>query len=264
MYNLNWLRETLPEDITLKYYPEIHSTNSEALRLIEADTIADSTILLTGNQTAGRGRLQRTWVSDPADSLTFSLVLRDSENIPADNPAFLTLVAGAAVCDAIADLAGMSPQVKWPNDILLNDKKACGILTESIFDPPSISGVVIGIGVNVGKNAVPPRDQMRYPATSIAQETGAVVQREELLVRILQKLVHWIPLAASPSFRSHYQNRLAFMGESVNIVNEVNQTSVMGICAGITPSGALILNSADGKAIEIHAGEVSLKWKPEE
>ena len=259
MYNLNWLRAQIPKSITLKYYPEIHSTNTEALRLIEGDQITDHTLLLTGSQTAGRGRLQRTWVSDPADSLTFSLVLRDTSQLPANNPALVTLVAGVCVADAINDLTGASSQVKWPNDILLNNKKTCGILTESVIDPPVISGIVIGIGVNIGRLSVPPIDQQRFPATSIETETGQHLQRETLLVRILQNMIHWLPLAESQSFRSHYQKRLAFMGESVNIINEVDQTRVVGTCRGINTAGELILQQADGSPFIATAGEVSLR-----
>ena len=125
------------------------------------------------------------------------------------------MVAGVAVCDAIIELTGVHPLIKWPNDILLNGKKTCGILTESVFDPPNISGIVIGIGVNVGKDSIPPIDQRRYPATSIETESGQKISRESLLVQILQNLTHWLPLAESQTFRSHYQNHLAFMGESV-------------------------------------------------
>lgn len=259
MYNLDRLHETLPKGITLKYYPEIHSTNTEALRLVETDDINDGTILLAEHQTAGRGRLQRTWVSDPADSLTFSLVLRDTTKFPVNHPALLTLVAGAAVREAIRQLTSSSPLIKWPNDILLNGKKACGILVESVWDPPALIGVVIGIGINVGKRSIPPVDQMRYPATSIESETGTGISREDILVHILQNIYHWLPLAETQSFRSHYQNHLAFMGESVNIINEVDQTSIVGTCVGITKSGELILQKADGSQYNATAGEVSLK-----
>jgi BirA family transcriptional regulator, biotin operon repressor / biotin---[acetyl-CoA-carboxylase] ligase len=259
MYNLDWLRETLPPDITLKYYPEIHSTNTEALRLIEENSISDGTLLLAEMQTAGRGRLQRTWVSNPADSLTFSIVLRDANKFPATQPALLTLVAGAAVCDAILVLTGVQPLIKWPNDILLNGKKTCGILTESVFDPPNISGIVIGIGINVGRGSIPPMDQRRYPATSIEMEADRKITRESLLVQILQNLSHWLPLAESQIFRSHYQNHLAFMGESVNIINEVDQTRVLGTCQGINTVGELVLQLADGSQFIANAGEVSLR-----
>ncbi len=259
MYNLDWLREALSTEITLNYYPEIHSTNTEALRLIDHGEIEDGTLLLAEMQTAGRGRLLRTWISDPADSLTFSLVLRDPQKFPAGNPALITLVAGAAVCNAIHELTGASARVKWPNDILLHGKKTCGILTEAIFDLSAINAVIIGIGVNVGKRSIPPLDQMRYPATSIESETGILVQREQLLVQILQNFNYWLPLAEEQSFRSHYQNHLAFMGESVNIINEVDQTSIVGTCVGITTSGELILQKADGSQYHATAGEVSLR-----
>ncbi len=259
MYDLDWLGANLPEGITVQYFPEMHSTNSEAIRGIEADHIADGTLLLTGHQTAGRGRLARTWVSDPSDSLTFSFILRDSGKFTAAHPALVPLAAGVAVCDAVAAFTGISPQVKWPNDILLHGKKTCGILVESVFDPPINSGIVIGIGVNVGQHSIPPVDQMRYPATSIETETGVKISREALLVRILQKLMHWLPLAETQTFRSHYQKQLAFMGESVNIINEVDQSRVAGTCQGITPTGELLLQQADGSLLIATAGEVSLR-----
>ena len=257
LVKLNQLVDPLSK-IHVKYYREIHSTNTEALALIENDAIEDNTLLLAEEQTAGRGRLQRTWVSAPEDSLTFSLVLRDSSHFP-ETPSILTLVAGLAVHDAVQEFTTAEVFIKWPNDILLNGKKVCGILTESVWQPPILSGVVVGIGINIGEKAVPPQGQMRYPAASIQSITGQRVEREAILAHILQSFYQWLPLADSQALRSEYENHLAFMGESVNIINEVDQTNVTGKCLGITPTGALILQTSNGQTYHAEAGEVSLR-----
>ena len=260
-YDLSFLHQTLVPALIddLRYYAAISSTNTEAIRLIEQEHIQGKTLLLTGEQTAGRGRLQRTWLSDPHDSLTFSLALPEDQLPALDNPALLTLVAGAAVVDAIQKLAGIQAAIKWPNDILLNGKKACGILVEAVWQPPELLGIIIGIGINVGSKAVPANIDLRYPPTSLQDACGFAVRRELLLVSILQSFYQWLPQMTAETFRSHYQNHLAFMGEWVNIINSEDQSILSGQCMGISQQGSLMLQQPDGTLIHCTVGEVSLR-----
>jgi BirA family transcriptional regulator, biotin operon repressor / biotin---[acetyl-CoA-carboxylase] ligase len=260
-YDLSFLRNALvPAGVDdLRYYASISSTNTEASRLLEQGQIQGKTLLLAEEQTAGRGRLQRTWLSDPHDSLTFSLAIHGN-NLPAlDNPQMLTLVAAAAVVDAIQEQAGIQAAIKWPNDILLNGKKAGGILVEAVWQPPDLLGVIVGIGINAGSNAVPHDTDLRYPPTSLEDECGFAVQREALLVSILHSFFQWLPLMNDAAFRSHYQNHLAFIGEWVNIINSEDQSKLSGQCMGISQQGSLMLQQPDGTMIHCTVGEISLR-----
>lgn len=260
-YDLPFLRyELVPALVDdLRYYVSISSTNTEAIRLFEQDQIHGKTLLLAEEQTAGRGRLQRTWLSDPHDSLTFSLAIHGN-NLPGlDNPQMLTLVAAAAVVDAVQELSGFQAAIKWPNDILLNGKKACGILVEALWQPPALNGVIVGIGINVGAKAVPAGIDLRYPPTSLEDECGFGVQRESLLVSILQYFFQWLPHMNDATFHSYYQNHLAFMGEWVNINNSEDQSILSGQCMGISQHGSLMLQQPDGTLIHCAVGEISLR-----
>ncbi len=260
-YGLSFLRNALVPAVIddLRYYASIASTNTEASCVLEQGQIRGKTLLLAEEQTAGRGRLQRTWLSDPYDSLTFSLAI-PGNNLPVlDNPQMLTLVAAVAVVDAIQEQAGIQAAIKWPNDILLNGKKACGILVEAVWQPPILLGVIVGIGVNVGSKAVPAAIDLRYPPTSLEDACGFAVQRESVLVSILQSFFQWLPHMNEAAFRSHYQNHLAFIGEWVNIINSEDQSILSGQCMGISQQGSLMLQQTDGTMIHCTVGEISLR-----
>jgi BirA family biotin operon repressor/biotin-[acetyl-CoA-carboxylase] ligase len=260
-YDISLLKQALVPNVVddLRYYASINSTNTEASRLLEQSQIRGKTLLLAEQQTAGRGRLQRTWLSAPRDSLTFSLAIHGN-NLPAlENPPLLTLVAAAGVVDAIQELAGIQAAIKWPNDILLNGKKACGILVEAVWQPPALLGAIVGIGVNVGSKAVPAGTGLRYPPTSLEDACGFAVQREALLVSILQSFFTWLPHMNEAAFRSHYQNHLAFIGEWVNIINSEDQSNLSGQCMGISQQGSLMLQQPDGTMIHCTVGEISLR-----
>jgi BirA family biotin operon repressor/biotin-[acetyl-CoA-carboxylase] ligase len=260
-YDLSFLRNALVPAVVddLRYYASIGSTNTEASRLLEQGQIQGKTLLLAEEQTAGRGRLQRTWLSDPHDSLTFSLAIYGDHLPVLDNPQMLTLVAAVAVTDAIKELVGIQAAIKWPNDILLNGKKACGILVEAVWQPPALLGAIVGIGVNVGSKAVPAGTGLRYPPTSLEGANGFTIQRESLLVSILQSFFTWLPHMNEAAFRSHYQNHLAFIGEWVNIINSEDQSILSGQCMGISQQGSLMLQQPDGTMIHCTAGEISLR-----
>ena len=141
----------------------------------------EGAVVATDEQTAGRGRLGREWVSPAGSSLLFSIVLRP--DVPTPNLPELSLVAGRAVAGGLADLAGVLPDVKWPNDVLLNGRKVAGILAEA-----RDGRVVLGIGINVSQSADDLPERPTNPATSLRLETGREVPRADLLVAVLERL----------------------------------------------------------------------------
>ena len=149
---------------SIRYFDSIGSTNDEALAWAANDA-RDLSLVVANEQTAGRGRLDRPWFTPPSSALAFSLILRPT----ADEKPHLSRIVGLAAL-SIADTIGMlglAPQVKWPNDILLNGRKAAGILIELVWSGEDVDCVVIGIGVNVAKQAVPSTDILRFPAISL-------------------------------------------------------------------------------------------------
>ena len=145
----------------LRYFEKIGSTNDEALAWASQGA-PDWTLLVADEQTAGRGRSGRKWFTPPEAALAFSLILRPS----ADEqrfPARVTGLGALAVVDALVKLE-IDAEVKWPNDILIEGRKAAGILVESIWAGDSLEALIVGIGINVLATSVPPADQLLFPA----------------------------------------------------------------------------------------------------
>ncbi|MCD4752441.1 MAG: biotin--[acetyl-CoA-carboxylase] ligase [Anaerolineaceae bacterium] len=261
MNNIELLKEKLKTypNLSLRYYPQIDSTNTEGLHLLENNAVVGNLLLLTEHQDAGRGRHRRTWISDPDDSLTFSLVITDIQGLKPQSIPLLSLVAAIAVVDAILTTTTIKPKVKWPNDVLINRKKVCGILSEAVWEGDHLKGAVIGIGINLGKNAVPPTADLRYPASSIEQMTGIKPSHIILIEEVLHSFFHWLPSLEKETFHKRYQNDLAFIGESVNIFNEVGKKTSCGICSGITTEGSLIIKTKENKTIICSAGEITIR-----
>jgi BirA family transcriptional regulator, biotin operon repressor / biotin---[acetyl-CoA-carboxylase] ligase len=153
----------------------------ESTQRLLGDDAPEGAVAATDEQTAGRGRLGREWVAPAGSSLLVSIVLRP--DVPTANLPELSLVAGRAVAQALAGLAGVLPEVKWPNDVLLNGRKVAGVLAEA-----RDGRVVLGIGINVSQSADDLPDRPTYPATSVLLETGRAVPRADLLADVLERL----------------------------------------------------------------------------
>ena len=158
------------------YVPQCPSTQ----RLLAEDA-PEGAVAVTDEQTEGRGRLGRSWVAPEGSSVLFSIALRP--DVPTPNLPELSLVAGRACAAAIAAVAGVAAEVKWPNDVLLNGRKVAGMLAEA-----REGHVVLGIGLNVSQQAGELPDRPELPATSLLVETGKRFERADLLVEILDQL----------------------------------------------------------------------------
>ena len=157
----------------IKYFDSIGSTNDEALAWAAKDA-KDLSLVVADEQTAGRGRLDRKWFTPSGTALAFSLILRPS---PAERPHLSRMVGLAALSVTDSFLAReLAPQIKWPNDILLNECKVAGILIESVWSGEDVDCIVIGMGVNILKGAVPDPDMLLFPATSLEDALGYPVE----------------------------------------------------------------------------------------
>jgi len=235
-------------------YPRVGSTNDEAKRLAE-DGAPEGTLVVADEQTAGRGRLQRTWWAPAGTALLMSLILRP--DLAPHQAQRLTMLCSLAVCDAIAGTTGLVPAVKWPNDVLLRGRKVCGILTELGIKGTRLVYAVVGMGVNVNVN-FGGAGELTLTATSLAQELGREVSRLELLRAILINIEErYTRLRAGESPHAEWAARLATLGQRVIVTTPTEQLS--GIAEGVDADGALLLRDENGVLRPILAGDVTLR-----
>ena len=228
----------------LQYEPACNSTQDLA-RAAAARGADQGWTVVTDSQHQGRGRLGRAWVAPAETALLFSVILRP----PLDVLPLLPLLAALAVAGGIETATGAVPDLKWPNDVLLNGKKLAGILLER----PAGAAVVLGVGLNVNQSAA----DLPEGASSLALELGQEVDRETLLAAILNDLgnayeradrqgVEWIV----PGWRS----RSSMMGNAVAFTQD--GSLVRGIAEDVAQDGALRVRLEDGRRISVVAGEV--------
>jgi BirA family biotin operon repressor/biotin-[acetyl-CoA-carboxylase] ligase len=237
----------------IKYFESIGSTNDEALAWA-ASGAPDFSIVIADEQTAGRGRLNRKWFTAKGSALAFSLILRPASVSHLSRTVGL---AALSIADSCLKL-GLAPQIKWPNDILLNEKKAAGILIETIWAGDKVDSLVIGIGINVLKDSVPPSEFLQFPATSIEHETGHAPNREELLYEILSAFIVRHPQMASDDFLKSWQSQLAYQGRQVQ-VRTGDEEIISGKLLGLASDGGLRLLDATDNELTIRFGDVSLR-----
>jgi BirA family biotin operon repressor/biotin-[acetyl-CoA-carboxylase] ligase len=235
---------------------ETGSTNDIALQWIDAGA-EDLSLVIADRQTQGRGRLHRTWITEPDASLAFSLILKPTMAEAKAANALFAPMCGLAVATALEKRYLLQPQIKWPNDVLLERQKCCGILAEAAWSGSYLSGIVLGIGINVQAGALPAGTNTRFPATWIEKHTRQSVDRFELLAKVLKQLIFWRQQIGSTLFFREWEKRLAFRGEIVR-VEESEKSSIIGTEIGVDSTGALLLQSSDGVQNRIEVGDVHL------
>lgn len=245
---------------TYRYLPSCGSSNDEAAALARAGA-RDGLLLVADHQSGGRGRLGRSWHSPPGENLYLSVVLRPALPPLAVPP--LTLLAGAALAEAVAAVSGLAPRLKWPNDLQLDTpegpRKAAGILTEMATERAQVKQVILGVGVNVNVAAFPP--ELAGLATSLHLAAGGGDRRFDrgaLLAAFLGALEpayeQW--LAAGPGeaiarWRSH-----ARLGHRCRVVGG-DGGAVEGIARDVDGEGALLVEDDGGRVHRIVAGEMT-------
>jgi BirA family transcriptional regulator, biotin operon repressor / biotin---[acetyl-CoA-carboxylase] ligase len=242
------------------------STNVDLLARAAGDAaVPEGQVLVAEQQTAGRGRLGRTWTSVPGASLTFSVLLRPA-TVPAARRGWLALLAGVAVASAVRSVTGggvsgggVGAVLKWPNDVLVGDRKLAGILAEQ---SPDGSAVVIGMGINVAT----PADALPVSPTGLAGTSllveGATVAREALLLEVLRQLERWyIAFRADPDpvrtgLLDAYRPLCVTLGQKVRVELPIGRF-MTGVARGIDPDGRLLISDNPGDPpMAISAGDV--------
>ena len=255
--NQNELNKTLSKLLLgdIKYFESIGSTNDEALAWA-ANEAKDLSLVIADEQTAGRGRLDRKWFTPLGTALAFSLILRPTT----DERPYLSRIVGLAALAVTDTLRArrLTPQIKWPNDVLLLGHKVAGILVESVWTGEDIDCVVIGIGINVLKGSVPPEELLHFPATSLEDELDDPPDRLALLFDILSTLINLRPQLGTDEFLSRWARSLAFLGEQVQIEVE-EKPPVVGQVLGLEQDGSLRLRDGHDKTVTVRFGDVRLR-----
>jgi len=242
----------------LKYLEQVDSTNLYAKRLAE-DGFEDGTVIIADEQLKGKGRLGREWMSPKGKGIWMTIMLKPKINT--SEAAKITLLTACAVCLAIEQVGGIQPRIKWPNDIVLNGKKLCGILTEMSVEQDEINYVIVGIGINVNLESQDFPEGLQAMATSIRIEKGSSVIRQELAAAIINNFENYYePFTKTGSIKDHieqYKAKSAVLGSEVMVKSSSFQ--MKGIVVDITEEGQLLLMQEDGTIKEIISGEVSVR-----
>ncbi len=209
----------------------------------------EGTVVIADEQTAGRGRIERRWLS-PRGSIALSVILYpDIAYLPS-----LIMVASLAVAHTIKAVTGLQPQVKWPNDVLINGKKVCGILIESSVREGTVDYAVMGIGINANLGAA---DFSGFSATSLSDELGKDVSRLELVRRLLVEIERlYLSLTGGDDVYREWRDSLVTLGRTVRA--RLGETEYQGTAESVDRDGSLLLRSPDGSRHRIPAGDVTL------
>lgn len=239
------------------YVDSLDSTNSKAKELAREDAV-EGTVIISEEQIKGRGRLGRNWVSPKYKGIWMSVILRP--DIEPMNVAGITQVAAAAICKAVRDM-GIETYIKWPNDIILNSKKVCGILTEMSGEINKVNYVIVGIGMNVNIEEDEFPEEVKAVATSLKIEQGKSIKRKELVARILNNLEElYEEVTEKDSIHDSIElcrKYSILIGKEVRIINRGKEVIARAI--GLSNEGKLIVRYEDGKEDEIISGEVSVR-----
>ena len=238
------------------YFDTTDSTNIQARRLAEAHA-PHGTLVVSDRQDGGKGRRGRSWASPSGVGIWMSLILRPE--IAPSSASMLTLAAALAVREGIQEETGLSPLIKWPNDLVLNGKKICGILTEMSTELMEIQYVITGIGINVNQREFPP--EIRDTATSLSLEAGRSFRRSSLIAAILKAFekdyAAFLKTGDLSLLLEEYNACLVNRGKEVCILDPSGE--YRAVAEGIDESGSLLVTLPDGTRREIISGEVSVR-----
>jgi BirA family biotin operon repressor/biotin-[acetyl-CoA-carboxylase] ligase len=241
------------------HFQSLDSTNSKAYQLA-LNGAEEGEVVIAESQEKGRGRLGRQWFSPPSLNLYLSIILRP--RIPPHQAPLITLMAAVATADAIRKFSGLLPLIKWPNDILLREKKVAGLLNEIHSEMDRIHFVILGIGVNLNTDEEKFSKEIRSIATSLKIEMGQTVSRKAFLQSLLFELERWYSIFLEEGgavVLKAWKDRADIKGRKVKVTS-FGET-VVGAAIDVDSDGALILETGDGKQRRVMAGDVEYKEK---
>ena len=235
------------------HFESIDSTNTYALENIRE--LPHNTLVIADTQTKARGQHGRSWVAGSSENLYVSFVIKPDvpyKQLPIVNfPQFFSVV----VADTFA-FYGALPQIKWPNDVLINGKKCAGILSEASFDGNTFNGLVVGVGVNIGYD---PTEKLviKQPATSLLNEIKQSVKKDDFLLKVLElysSMSDPFYFRGFPHIKESYMRYFLHMGKKITLVN--GPRNIEGVVREVTNSGDIVLKTDSGGIENIKMGEI--------
>ena len=233
------------------YFPKLPSTMDVARREARQGA-AEGTVIIADEQPSGRGRIGRVWLSPPGN-ITFSVILYpDVSNLP-----YLMMIASLAVVRSIENVTRLKAGIKWPNDILIDGKKVCGILIENEISGEKTTRAIIGIGININIGGMDVKGSL-VPVTSLEKEIRHTVIKTDLINNLLVEMEKlYLRLADGESIYREWRERLVTLGKEVVVI--AGDETLKGLAESTDSTGALILKLDDGSTTRIVAGDVSLR-----
>jgi BirA family biotin operon repressor/biotin-[acetyl-CoA-carboxylase] ligase len=241
----------------MRVFEQTSSTN-DVVEKLARDGVKEGMVVFAESQTRGRGRLGRRWLSPPRKGLWFSVLLRPDLQPQAATQ--LTVAAATALLRAIRDQAGITPEIKWPNDILIKGRKVAGVLTELSAELDHIKHLTLGVGVDVNLNASEFPAELRKTATSLKIESGRPIHRADLAAAILRELDRDYERIRSRRFdevADEWEAHCTTLGRRVTI--QVGDRVLQGEAEALDDDGALLLRTQHGHLERIIGGDVSLQ-----
>ena len=255
------LRHLRRRDLRLRVYKTISSTNT-VLKTLAAEGEEPGLVLISEEQSAGRGRLGRSFYSPPGSGLYMSLLLRTA--MPAAEATRLTVCAAVAVCETVEELSGRDAQIKWVNDVFVDGRKVCGILTEASVDceTGALHYVVVGIGVNTRVPEGDYPEELRGVAGSAFGEEAIPELRCRLAAGILDRLADYAENPAAPAIFEGYRRRSLVLGREISILAP-GRDPVPAVAVDLDEDCSLLARLPDGSIRRLSSGEVSVKPRNE-
>ena len=239
------------------FFESVPSTNDKALEIGRQKEDPEGIVVIADSQTHGKGRLGRRWISPPGVNLYFTVLLK-----PPFSPKesfILVLAAAVAAATAIREYTGLDARIKWPNDILINNRKSCGILTEMKSGKDRINLMAVGIGINVNMLPDAFTDDIKPFTTSLKIESGSSFDRDKLLGKILAELGNAYKNLLTGNKRALINEWLRLNCTIGNEISVQSRTGIIsGIAAGINDNGELLVRPSSGEIKRVSAGDVTI------
>lgn len=238
------------------YFKTIDSTNDQAKRMAEQGAV-HGTLVIADEQTGGKGRRGRSWSTLPDEAVAMTIIVRP--DMSTEKASMLTLVMGMAVASACQELLSVPVRIKWPNDVVVNGKKVCGILTEMSAELHALHYLVIGAGINVNITNFP--EEIQHVATSLYLETGQKIRRAALVQLCMKYFEEYYEIFWQTEdftkLKGRYEEMLVNLEQKVCVLAPGNEYT--GIARGINDIGELLVEKEDGQVEAVFAGEVSVR-----
>jgi len=234
------------------YYKKIDSTNISAYNT----ECEDGTLFVAETQTAGKGRMGRSWVSQKGCGIWMSIALMP--NTMPQHINTITLASGLALCEALNQIYNLPFKIKWPNDIVVNKKKLCGILTESKTQNGKITKIIVGIGINVNQKSFP--EEIKDMATSLFIQTGKKSFRAKIINVFAEIFEHYYNMVLNGNTAEIIEKyKKLCVNINMDVVATKNNEQIKGKVIDICHTGDLIIKKEDGTTLNINSGEVSVR-----